>query len=151
MFRKLISSLPFSPSLIYELAAYSKHLKFESHIRTAGLLLSSVAVGLQLAGLLLIPYPSASSSAPAESQKQVLGASVETAADGDALFSSASRPVSTMAPPPKSRWQPNIDPAYGLLLSVSFLLIAAFFNMRDRLLSKEIDLVKADFTSGGGV
>lgn len=47
MFRKLVSNLPFSPSLINQLAFYSKRLKKEQFTRRLGLIFTILAVVIQ--------------------------------------------------------------------------------------------------------
>lgn len=47
MFRKLISNLPFSPSLINQLSFYSKRLKKEQFTRQLGLLFTIIAIVVQ--------------------------------------------------------------------------------------------------------
>ena len=47
MFRKIISNLPFSPSLINELGFYAKRLRKEEATRRIGLILTALALVVQ--------------------------------------------------------------------------------------------------------
>ena len=55
MFKKLISNLPFSPSLLEQLASYSKRMKHESSRRKIGFWLLSLGLVAQIAVTI---YPS---------------------------------------------------------------------------------------------
>ncbi len=48
MFKKLLSNLPFNPSLIHQVAFYSKRLRQESSIRRLGFVFISLTMALQL-------------------------------------------------------------------------------------------------------
>jgi uncharacterized repeat protein (TIGR01451 family) len=58
MFRKLISNLPFNPSLIGQLAFYTKRMKAEKSLRRGGLILLSLALALQVFAVISPPKPS---------------------------------------------------------------------------------------------
>lgn len=58
MFRKLVSNLPFNPSLIGELSFYAQRVKRESSVRGAGLIVISLAIALQTFAVISPPEPS---------------------------------------------------------------------------------------------
>jgi uncharacterized repeat protein (TIGR01451 family) len=60
MFRKLISNLPFQPTLLAEVAHYSNRLKQEQSVRRLGVLILLIGFGLQL---FIIAFPPQSSLA----------------------------------------------------------------------------------------
>ncbi|MCA9330561.1 DUF11 domain-containing protein [Candidatus Saccharibacteria bacterium] len=62
MFRKLLSNLPFNPSLIHQLTFYSKRMKKESSIRRMGAIFIVLAMFIQFAAVLSPAQPSVASS-----------------------------------------------------------------------------------------
>lgn len=62
MFKKLLSNLPFNPSLIGEVAFYAKRLHRESALRRMGLLSLSLALTIQTFAVVAPPQPSLASS-----------------------------------------------------------------------------------------
>lgn len=62
MFKKLLSNLPFNPSLIGQVAFYAKRLRRESALRRAGLIAMSLALVLQVFAVFSPPQPSMASS-----------------------------------------------------------------------------------------
>lgn len=48
MFKKLLSNLPFNPSLVEQVAFYAKRLHREAYIRTIGIVILILAVGVQM-------------------------------------------------------------------------------------------------------
>lgn len=57
MFKKLVSNLPFNPSLIGQVSFYGKRLKAESAFRRSGLIVLSLAVALQVFAVMSPPQP----------------------------------------------------------------------------------------------
>jgi uncharacterized repeat protein (TIGR01451 family) len=57
MFKKLISNLPFNPSLIGQLSFYTKRLHRESVIRRSGLIMLSLALTMQVFAVISPPQP----------------------------------------------------------------------------------------------
>lgn len=65
MFKKIVSRLPFSPSLISELGKYAKKLQNEESSRKVGLILTAFALVAQ-SWIVLIPTESANASHPSD-------------------------------------------------------------------------------------
>lgn len=65
MFRKLVSNLPFSPTLINELGFYAKRLRKEETTRRLGLILTALALMVQ-SFTVLSPPESANASSPSD-------------------------------------------------------------------------------------
>lgn len=57
MFKKLISNLPFNPSLIGQVSFYAKRLRKESTMRRTGLILLSLALAVQVFAVTSPPQP----------------------------------------------------------------------------------------------
>lgn len=79
MFKKLISNLPFQPSLLGEVAFYANRLKKETAVRRLGLLLILVGFGLQIFTIAFPPQASLATSTNdivygANSKKDILKA-----------------------------------------------------------------------------
>ncbi len=62
MFKKLISNLPFNPSLITELAFYSKRVHTESSVRRLGFMFIALAMVVQMFAVISPPEPTLASS-----------------------------------------------------------------------------------------
>lgn len=62
MFRKLLSNLPFNPSLIHQLSFYTKRMKREASIRRLGAVFIVLAMFIQFAAVLSPAQPSVASS-----------------------------------------------------------------------------------------
>lgn len=62
MFKKLLSNLPFNPSLIGEVAFYAKRMQDESAIRRSGLLLLVLAMFVQVFAVISPPEPTLAES-----------------------------------------------------------------------------------------
>lgn len=63
MFRKLLSNLPFNPSLVNQLAFYTKRMQRESSIRRLGAVFIIMAMFIQFAAVISPAQPSLASSA----------------------------------------------------------------------------------------
>ncbi len=147
MFRKLISNLPFSPSLIYQVALYSKQLKRESRIRGIGLAFLTAAVTLQCLGLMLLPV--ALQGQPGTTKTaNVLGAQTGSPIHNQDGTKTYARGNGTQTV--NEGLFPQISNMHGLLLSFGFIGIVSYFYSRNRLLAKELDIVKTSITSNGG-
>ena len=62
MFKKLLSNLPFNPSLIGEVAFYARRMQQEAALRRLGLILLSLAMAVQALGVVRPPQSSLASS-----------------------------------------------------------------------------------------
>src|SRR5437763_1435221 len=62
MFNKLLSNLPFNPSLINQVSFYAKRLKHESSVRRLGFILVALTMVLQLFAVLSPAQPSLAES-----------------------------------------------------------------------------------------
>lgn len=62
MFRKLVSNLPFSPSLVHQVSFYAKRMHQESSIRRAGFLLIVLAMFIQMFAIIAPPEKSLAAS-----------------------------------------------------------------------------------------
>lgn len=62
MFRKLVSNLPFSPSLVGQLGFYAKRLRKEEFMRRTGLILTALALVVQSLAIFAAPEPANASS-----------------------------------------------------------------------------------------
>lgn len=62
MFKKLLSNLPFNPSLINEVAFYSKRMHTESSVRRLGFLFIALAMFVQMFAVISPPEPTLASS-----------------------------------------------------------------------------------------
>lgn len=62
MFKKLLSNLPFNPSLIGQVPFYAKRLKKESSVRRAGLIFMGLTMLVQFFAVLSPPQPTLASS-----------------------------------------------------------------------------------------
>lgn len=62
MFKKLLSNLPFNPSLIGQVSFYAKRVRRESAIRRTGLVVFSLAIALQTFAVISPPQPSLANS-----------------------------------------------------------------------------------------
>lgn len=62
MFKKLVSSLPFNPSLIHQVAFYAKRMHREESLRRIGFGLTALAMLVQLFAYIAPPTPSLASS-----------------------------------------------------------------------------------------
>lgn len=62
MFKKLLSNLPFNPSLINQVAFYSKRLKAESSVRRLGVAFLILALGVQIFAAAIPSEPSLAAS-----------------------------------------------------------------------------------------
>lgn len=145
MFRRLISNLPFSPSLIDQVALYSKQLKRESRIRGIGLVFLGAAVAFQCLGLLLLPTPIPSRL---ETTTSVLGAHIDSPVHNQGSATTLTR--SNEIQSANKNLFPQISSMHGLLVSFTFIGLVAYFYNRSRLLAKELTLVKTNITSNGG-
>lgn len=58
MFKKLLSNLPFNPSLIGEVSFYAQRIKHESSVRRTGLVIMTLAIVLQTFAVISPPQPS---------------------------------------------------------------------------------------------
>ncbi len=57
MFRKLVSNLPFNPSLIGQLSFYAKRMHQETYVRRLGILMVSLALFVQMFAVISPPEP----------------------------------------------------------------------------------------------
>ncbi len=62
MFKKLLSNLPFNPSLINQVSFYAQRLKRETSIRRLGFLFIALAMIVQIVAIMSPPQPSLASS-----------------------------------------------------------------------------------------
>lgn len=62
MFKKLLSNLPFNPSLIGQVSFYARRIHKEASIRRTGLIILAVAVGIQVFAVITPPQSSLATS-----------------------------------------------------------------------------------------
>ena len=56
MFKKLLSNLPFNPSLIHQVTAYAEHLQTEVRLRRLGVLVLVVCLSIQIVPLVSLQH-----------------------------------------------------------------------------------------------
>lgn len=80
MFRKLVSNLPFSPSLVGQLGFYAKRLRKEEFARRTGLVLTTLALIVQSLAVFAAPQP-ANAASPTDMVYGGLGRGSERSLD----------------------------------------------------------------------
>lgn len=159
MFHKLLSNLPYSPSLIDNVADYAKQLNKETYIRRLGLTLVGFALLMQLVAAVLpsgadselaattVPYPNTQNLVTCSTTINCAFENQETAVlsrrTNDASFD-----TSYLGQNQTYLLPSNTNTALGLKAKSAQLILLAvvvYFYTRSRLLAKELDVVRKNW------
>ncbi len=133
MFKKLLSNLAYSPSLFRKVILYRDRLREEVAIRQIGWMFMTMALVVQVIVVLYPPPRPTSGPTPACLNQN-----------------SSSCPLPELITKRASSL-PEVKSSVALAVGVIAVSLTAYFLVRSRLLSREIDIIRVDYTKNKAV
>jgi hypothetical protein len=125
MFKRLVSNLPYNPSLINRLSRYGAQLKREANLRRVGVTFLALALTLQLVAVLTAHGAGQCSSNAASCRSNSVYS----------YFNNVTYSASTLP----------------LLIGAVVVFMASFFYLKTKVMAKEVEIIRKEHGRSGEV